>query len=107
MGFRFFSSLSKMEPGGNVIRHKFLFCHRVSESDQVLFLFAFGLEAMPFGEKNEKKKKKEREDRGEPAVGSLPSLIGHKEPSFWSSSSRGKKREMEVIFEAAAVVITS
>ena len=53
----------------------------------MLFLFAFGLEAMPFGEKNEKKKKKEREDRGEPAVGSLPSLIGHKEPSFWSSSS--------------------
>ena len=72
----------------------------------MLFLFAFGLEAMPFGEKE--KKKKEREDRGEPVVGSLPSLIGHKERSFWScSSSRGKKREMGVIFEAAAVVITS
>lgn len=56
----------------------------------MLFLFAFGLEAMPFGEKE--KKKKEREDRGEPVVGSLPSLIGHKERSFWScSSSRGKK----------------
>ena len=64
----------------------------MNESDQVLFLFAFGLEAMPFGEKE--KKMKEREDRGEPVVGSLPSLIGHKERSFWScSSSRGKKRE--------------
>ena len=45
--------------------------------DQVLFLFAFGLElevaAMPFGEKRCRRRKK-----GEP-VGSLPTLIGHKE----------------------------
>ena len=72
------------------------------------YLFAFGLEAMPFGERRygmgRRRLTKRAPHKKGATIGSLPFLIGHKE--LWNYSSRGKKGEMRS-FTAAKPLIVS